>query len=118
MSDLNTSPPDSVPIHTLPHYVNLLPGGVPIPIGTGLSKRELFAMHAPPPPSWFERKKWTELREFSAPQWGKHFTQKLPVPCREPYPEFLARWAFVYADAMLKASEQPREQPRESAPTT
>lgn len=109
MSDLNTSPPDGVPIHMLPHYVNLLPGGVPIPIGTGLSKRELYALHAPPPPSSFARKEWTELREFSAPPWGAHFTPLLPVSCLEPYPEFLARWAFVYADAMLKASKLPTE---------
>jgi hypothetical protein len=67
-------------------------------------RRDLFAAHAPEVPTWFERKvTWKKVIKTFHTVSGEELKRLEDEKVYEDPLEFLCRWKFAYADAMLKA---------------
>lgn len=80
--------------------------GMYFPEGPGMTLRDYFASKAPPPPKSFERASWSEMKIVPAPEMGPGYVKEAWVTSHETDADYIARWNFTYADAMLRAREK------------
>lgn len=71
----------------------------------GMSLRDYFAANAPKPPESFERAKQTDRKPVPAPELGLGWMKAEDITIYETEADYLARWNYAYADAMLKAKK-------------
>ena len=74
--------------------------------GYGMDLRGFFATHAPEVSNAFTRNsKQVQLVQAHQPDSIGNTRSIVMHTEIEPYADYVARWAYVYADAMLKARE-------------
>jgi hypothetical protein len=71
--------------------------------GHGMTLRDYFATHAPLPPTDFGAKTWSEQRAVPAHDGRLGDVRLKTIVTTESAADYVARWSYVYADAMLKA---------------
>jgi hypothetical protein len=69
----------------------------------GMDLRDYFAAHAPDMPSWFERKVLSKQGIMETVKDGQKWFQPHTYTENELVLDWIIRWRYEYADAMMKA---------------
>lgn len=96
---------DGGPAFPVAYEHSLTQGGTRSQEWGGMSLRDYFAAHAPEIPQWFERKITRSVVVKESMKDGHPWFSPETVVTGEADMDWLIRWRYTFADAMIKARQ-------------